>query len=330
MTPREQARAVWLSSTLGGEPERVEALPVDASFRRYFRVWRGGVSRIVMDAPPDRENAEPFVHVAGLMRRAGVHVPEVLAYQAERGFLLLTDLGSQSYLDVIDETNADGLFADALEALVRWQGATRAGALPPYDAELLGRELDLFPTWYVERHCAVQWSEAEWVRWSRIRQDLIDSAVSQPQVFVHRDYMPRNLMISEPNPGVIDFQDAVIGPVTYDVVSLFRDAFLSWDDAHVSRWFEDYWQRARLAGIALPAEFGAFRRAADWMGVQRHLKVLGIFARLKYRDGKDRYLGEAPRFIAYLRRAIACYGELAPLGGLLDGLSPTAGETVRD
>lgn len=298
----------------------LSAASSDASFRRYFR-WADGVhSLIVMDAPPPQEDCRPFVKVAGLLADAGVHVPAVLASDLENGFLLLDDLGRHTYLDVIDEANADRLFADAIDTLIAFQRRPVAQPLPSYDEALLRRELELFPEWYVSRHLGHRFDAAQQACWSRICNLLIDSALAQPRVLVHRDYMPRNLMLSEPNPGVLDFQDAVLGPVSYDITSLFKDAFLSWPQARVDAWLQRYWQQAREAGVPLPETFDDFQRDSDLMGVQRHLKVIGIFARICHRDGKPRYLADVPRFFAYLREVLARRPELAELERLLDSL----------
>lgn len=296
----------------------------DASFRRYFR-WQGaGRSLILMDAPPPQENCAPFVHIAGLLAEAGINVPHILAADLERGFLLLNDLGRQTYLDVIDADNAEQLFADALQALLAFQRLPMDGALPSYDDALLRRELQLFPEWYVQRHLGVEFNPAQQAAWQRVSQLLIDSALAQPKVLVHRDYMPRNLMLSEPNPGVLDFQDAVYGPVTYDVTCLFKDAFLSWPEARVRVWLEGYWQQARAVGIPVQAELADFLRASDLMGVQRHLKVIGIFARICHRDGKPKYLGDVPRFFAYIEAVLERRPELSELGELFAELRQSA------
>ncbi|HEX4896699.1 MAG TPA: phosphotransferase [Solimonas sp.] len=292
----------------------------DASFRRYFRLQAAGRSWVLMDAPPDKEDCRPFIRIAGLLLEAGLHGPEIVAQDLERGFLLLSDLGRQTFLHVIDEGNADALMADAIDALIRWQQASRPGVLPPYDVALLQRELDLFPDWYVARHLQRSLLPAQRAVLDAVNQRLIESALAQPRVYVHRDYMPRNLMLSTPNPGILDFQDAVEGPITYDVVSLFRDAFRSWSPAQVDAWSRQYWTRARAAGLPLPEAYADFRRAFDWMGLQRHLKVIGIFARIHYRDGKPHYLADVPRFIRYVREVAALYPELAPLLGLFDEL----------
>ena len=292
----------------------------DASFRRYFR-WQGaGRSLIVMDAPPPQEDCAPFVKVAHMLAEAHLNVPQILAADLERGFLLLNDLGRQTYLDVIDEGNADQFFADALQALLAYQQLPMTAPLPSYDDALLRRELQLFPEWYVQRHLGVEFSEQQQALWQRASQLLIDSALAQPKVLVHRDYMPRNLMLSEPNPGVLDFQDAVYGPVTYDVTCLFKDAFLSWPEVRVRSWLEQYWQQAREAGVPVQPVLDDFLRASDLMGVQRHLKVIGIFARICHRDGKPKYLGDVPRFFSYIEAVLARRPELAELAELLGSL----------
>lgn len=296
----------------------------DASFRRYFR-WQGdGRTLILMDAPPPQEDCRPFVKVAERLGEAGVNVPQILAQDLERGFLLLSDLGRQTYLEVIDAQNADQLFDDAVQALLAFQRLPMDAPLPSYDDALLRRELQLFPEWYVKRHLGVELSEAQQAAWQRICALLIDSALAQPKVLVHRDYMPRNLMLSTPNPGVLDFQDAVYGPVTYDVTCLFKDAFLSWPEARVRDWLEGYWQQARAAGIAVQAELDEFLRASDLMGVQRHLKVIGIFARICHRDGKPRYLDDVPRFFTYIEAVLARRPELSELAELFASLPQAA------
>ena len=292
----------------------------DASFRRYFR-WQGaGRSLIVMDAPPPQEDCRPFVKVAQLLAEARLNVPQILAADLERGFLLLNDLGRQTYLDVINEGNADELFADAMRALLAFQQLPMSTPLPSYNDALLRRELQLFPEWYVQRHLGVTLTAAQLALWQRASQLLIDSALAQPKVLVHRDYMPRNLMRSEPNPGVLDFQDAVYGPVTYDITCLFKDAFLSWSEARIRGWLEQYWQQARAVGVPVQPQLEDFLRASDLMGVQRHLKVIGIFARICHRDGKPKYLGDVPRFFSYIEAVMARRPELAELGELLASL----------
>ncbi|MGH8617365.1 MAG: aminoglycoside phosphotransferase family protein [Burkholderiales bacterium] len=336
---RVRALRAWLTTALpdpgAGAGTALSSASADASFRRYFRVARGAETWIAMDAPPPREDCRPFVSVAALLREAGLNAPQVLAQDLEQGFLLLTDLGTQTYLAALtvgdaDAATADRLFRDALEALIVWQRSTREGVLPVYDAALLERELALFPEWYIARHLGITLTAAERDALAQVEARLVAAALAQPRVFVHRDYMPRNLMVCAPNPGVLDFQDAVLGPITYDVVSLFRDAFLSWEEARVLDWTARYWERARTRGLPVHADFGAFYRDFEWMGLQRHLKVLGIFARLNYRDGKPDYLADTPRFIAYARAVAQRYNDLAPLARLLDRLEarvPTTGYT---
>ncbi|MGV3627547.1 MAG: aminoglycoside phosphotransferase family protein [Betaproteobacteria bacterium] len=314
----------WLAGPLAGAAFSLAPASADASFRRYFRVTLDSATRIVMDAPPQREDCRPFVQVAQLMRDAGLHVPEVLAADLDQGFLLLTDLGDTTYLKALNENNAAALFGDAISALIAWQRASRPGVLPPYDRALLQREMDLFPEWYVGRHLGITLSDAQRATLAGINQLLADSALAQPAVYVHRDYMPRNLMLSEPNPGVLDFQDAVYGPISYDVASLFRDAFISWPEERVIDWAVRYWEQAKRAHLPVDADFGEFYRSLEWMGLQRHLKVLGIFARICYRDGKPAYLEDAPRFLAYAHAVCARYVALKPLAQLLDELEQRA------
>jgi aminoglycoside/choline kinase family phosphotransferase len=298
-------------------PATLTAASSDASFRRYFR-WEGeGRSFVVMDAPPPQENCKPFVDIAFLLAKSGINVPKIYAEDLERGFLLLNDLGNKTYLDVIDSENADDLFEDALQALLAFQQLPMVAPLPSYDVALLRRELELFPEWYVKRELGTEFDSAQQMLWQNVTELLIDSALAQPKVLVHRDYMPRNLMLSEPNPGVLDFQDAVYGPVTYDVTCLFKDAFLSWPEERVRGWLQAYWQQAGDLGIPVQPDFEDFLRASDLMGVQRHLKVIGIFARICHRDGKPRYLGDVPRFFAYIDAVIARRPELAELDVLL-------------
>ncbi|QXI22349.1 phosphotransferase [Pseudomonas iranensis] len=327
---RLQHLKVWLDEQLAKlfaeqgwgtvPPATLTAASSDASFRRYFR-WEGdGRSFVVMDAPPPQENCKPFVDIAFLLAKSGINVPKIYAEDLERGFLLLNDLGNKTYLDVIDGENADALFHDALQALLAFQQLPMVAPLPCYDVALLRRELELFPEWYVKRELGVEFDAAQQQQWQHISELLIDSALAQPKVLVHRDYMPRNLMLSEPNPGVLDFQDAVYGPVTYDVTCLFKDAFLSWPEERVRGWLESYWQQASALDIPVQADFEDFLRASDLMGVQRHLKVIGIFARICHRDGKPRYLADVPRFFSYIEAVIARRPELAELQALFSSL----------
>ncbi|ANI56980.1 UNVERIFIED_ORG: aminoglycoside/choline kinase family phosphotransferase [Pseudomonas fluorescens] len=327
---RLQHLKVWLDEQLATlfadqgwgavPPATLTAASSDASFRRYFR-WEGaGRSFVVMDAPPPQENCKPFVDIAFLLAKSGINVPKIYAEDLERGFLLLNDLGNQTYLDVIDSENADALFSDALQALLAFQQLPMVAPLPSYDVALLRRELELFPEWYVKRELGVEFDATQQQQWQKVSELLIDSALAQPKVLVHRDYMPRNLMLSEPNPGVLDFQDAVYGPVTYDVTCLFKDAFLSWPEERVRGWLESYWQQASALNIPVQPDFEEFLRASDLMGVQRHLKVIGIFARICHRDGKPRYLGDVPRFFSYIEAVVARRPELADLQALLASL----------
>jgi aminoglycoside/choline kinase family phosphotransferase len=313
----------WLAAELNGARYTLTSASEDASFRRYFRATlEDGRSFVVMDAPPEKEDCRPFVHVARLLQEAGVHAPQVHAQDLGAGFLLLSDLGTRTYLAELAAGNADELMRDATEALVRWQLATRAGELASYDEALLRREMNLFPEWYVARHLQRTLSAEQSQAMERVFTLLVRSALAQPAVYVHRDYMPRNLMVAQPNPGVLDFQDAVTGPITYDMVSLLRDAFISWEEQRVLDWSVRYWEKANRARLPVSADFAEFWRAFEWMGLQRHLKVLGIFARINYRDGKPRYLQDTPRFIGYARATASRYGELTPLLRLLDDIAP--------
>jgi len=322
--------ADWVTVALGGSAFTLAPASVDASFRRYFRVtprapWRGHPTLIAMDAPPPMEDCRPYVHIARLLAGAGVHAPEVLAADVERGFLLLTDLGARTYLAALDAASAPQLYSDAIDALIRWQAATREGTLRAYDEALLMRELALFPDWYVRKHLGRTLTQPQAQALDDAFRVIVDRNLAEPRVYVHRDYHSRNLMVSEPNPGVLDFQDAVVGPVSYDLVSLLRDAYVAWDEKQQLDWAIRYWERARDAGIPVRGDFAAFWQDFEWMGVQRQLKVLGIFARLFHRDGKAAYLADMPRVMAYLRSACGRYGALAPLAALIDeieGRSP--------
>jgi aminoglycoside/choline kinase family phosphotransferase len=270
----------------------------------------------------------PFVRVARCIDAAGLNGPRVLESDLDQGFLLLSDLGRELYLGALqsaDAAQADALMRDAIAALVQWQLKVPALDLPPYDEALLARELALFPEWCVRREFGLQWGEPELARWNQVCRALIDSALAQPTVAVHRDWMPRNLMVATPNPGILDFQDAVRGPVSYDVASLLRDAFISWDEEREIDWAVRYWSQAKRAGVPLgedlSADFGEFWRALEWMGLQRHLKVLGIFCRLKHRDGKAAYAEDLPRFFAYATKVATRYAPLRPLLSLLEPMS---------
>jgi aminoglycoside/choline kinase family phosphotransferase len=313
----------WLRTQLDRDDFALASASSDASFRRYFRVQcEGSRSLIAMDAPPEHEDCRPFVHVASLFQAAGVHVPRVLSQDLQQGFLLLSDLGTRTYLSSLDESSADSLYRDALETLVKIQSASRPGELPDYDRALLERELRLFPDWYIERQLAVSIDATQRDTLESAFELILRDNLAQPKVYVHRDYHCRNLMVSDPNPGVLDFQDAVYGPITYDLASLLRDAYVEWPEERVIDWCIRYWKRASRAGLSVHADFGDFYRAFEWIGAQRQLKVLGIFARLWKRDGKDAYLSDQPLVMRYLKRTCRRYRELLPLARLLDRLDP--------
>jgi len=331
----------WLDGLTPGHrllPQTLRLASADASFRRYLRLdTDAGETRIVMDAPPDKENCQPFVQVAALIQAAGLRPPEVLDWQRQQGFMLLSDLGDQTMMSAIDAERPEAnlaLYLQAVDTLVQWQKASRPGELPLYDGALLRRELSLFPDWYLAQHKGL-------VVEGKVRETLdktfdliVQRNLAAPSVYVHRDFMPRNLMLpfGSPQLGVLDFQDAVYGPLTYDIASLMRDAFLSWEEDFVLDITIRYWEKARKAGLMdfqdWHSDFGAFYRAVEWMGLQRHLKVAGIFARLTLRDGKPKYLADAPRFIAYIRATASRYRELTPLLRLIDeveGTTPQVG-----
>ena len=328
---REAAFTAWLAAVapaFGLNPDSLTPASADASFRRYLRVDGRQGSHIIMDAPPPLEDVRPFVHVAQLLESAGLHGPRILACDAEQGFLLTTDLGRELYLSALKagpEARVESLMRSAIAALVQWQLRVPASALPPYDEAALRAELDLFPVWCVQREHGLPWTADHQATWDRLCKTLIDSALAQPTVAVHRDWMPRNLMVGEDGPGILDFQDAVCGPITYDVASLVRDAFWSWDEAREIDWAVRYWEAARRANLPVGEDFGEFWRQLEWMGLQRHLKILGIFCRLKHRDGKAAYAADLPRFFAYATKVALRYRELKPLLPLLE---PMSGSTV--
>jgi aminoglycoside/choline kinase family phosphotransferase len=347
---------IWLVSVAAAHSLQIVSLraaSADASFRRYFRIDGAGKSFIIMDAPPEKEDSAPFVRIASLLRDANLLVPQILHWQAEQGFMLLSDLGTKTMLDVLDKqagyehtsstvSSNLPLYDQALDALVAWQLASKPVVLPPYDEALLRRELQLFPDWYVAKHRGVTLDTRQQAILDKAYSQIVASNLASPSVFVHRDYMPRNLMAPYPELltnappqkmlGVLDFQDAVYGPITYDIASLMRDAFLSWEEDFVLDVTIRYWQKAKVAGLPLLAEwqddFGAFYKAVEWMGLQRHLKILGIFARLTLRDGKPKYLADTPRFIAYVRATCNRYIELKPLLRLVDEIEAT-GKTTQ-
>lgn len=338
---RQLACISWLEAlaqTHGLVPSSLRIASADASFRRYLRVdTQAGASLIVMDAPPDKENCEPFVKVAKLMQLAGLKAPEVLAWQEAQGFMLLTDLGDQTMMSAIDVKNPQAnhaLYMQAVDALIAWQLSSKAGVLPPYDEALLNRELSLFPDWYLAQHRQIDVQGKIRSTLDSTFKMLVTRNLASPSVFVHRDFMPRNLMMPTGRDaalGVLDFQDAVYGPVTYDVASLMRDAFLTWEEDFVLDVTIRYWEKARKAGLLdfedWHQDFGVFYRAVEWMGLQRHLKVAGIFARLTLRDGKEKYLADAPRFIDYIRSTASRYIELRPLLRLIEEVEGKDGVT---
>ncbi len=322
---RLQALQDWAARQLEGDSLDIAPASADASFRRYFRVTAKGRDYIVMDAPPAHEDCRPFIAVARLFGDAGVHVPQVLAQDLERGFLLLTDLGNTTYLSALNEAAANQgvareLYLASNDALIRIQQASRPGVLPEYDRALLTRELMLFPEWYVAKHLGVAMNADQNAILETVFERILANNLAQPQVYVHRDWHSRNLMVSDPNPGILDFQDAVHGPITYDLASIYRDAYIQWDEEMQLDWVIRYWEKARAARLPVPEDFGAFWRDFEWMGAQRHIKVLGIFARLYHRDGKDGYLKDMPLVMHYLRKVCERYDELKPLLFLLDGL----------
>ncbi len=317
---RTQQLQHWLTQVLD-QPFTLTPASADASFRRYFRVHLPQNTLIAMDAPPPQEDCTPFVRVAEMLLAAGLHVPKIIAQDLAQGFLLLSDLGNDTYLSQLTAENAKTLYGDACQALINMQLATNTQALPPYDAALLMRELQLFPEWYVSRHLGKTLSAEQQGVLDKTFAVLIDNILQQPQVTVHRDYHSRNLMVTaENNPGVLDFQDAVIGAITYDLVSLFKDAYIRWDEAELMDWVVRYWQAAKKAGLPVNEDFGEFYKDFEWMGVQRHIKVLGIFARLYHRDGKDGYLKDMPLVMQYLQSACERYVELRPFLRLLQAL----------
>jgi len=294
----------------------------DASFRRYFRIESKNPdfqTLIIMDAPPQHEPLDAFIQVDLLLSAAGLNVPQILEQDIKNGFLLLNDLGSKTYLAELNNDSADHLYKDATRALVQMQLASKPDILPNYDEALLQRELDLFPEWYLKKHLQIQLNELQEAQLKKSFELIIENNLAQAKVYVHRDYHSRNLMVTEKNnPGVIDFQDAVYGPITYDAASLWRDAYIAWPEERIIDWVIKFWEDGRKAGLPMPLDFGQFYRDFEWMGLQRHLKVLGIFARLFYRDGKDGYLKDIPLVLEY---AIACanrYIELKPLARILE------------
>ena len=320
----------WVKTQFPGKSFTLSPASADASFRRYFRATFSDETWIVMDAPQQQEDCTPFLRTAKIFSAAAVHVPEVLAQNLAQGFLLLSDLGSTTYLQALndDPASADQLYCDAVDALIKIQLASHPGVLPDYDAALLLRELNLFPDWYVAKHLQTVLSADQKAELDAVFTRILQNNLAQPGVFVHRDYHSRNLMVTLPNPGILDFQDAVYGPITYDLVSLFKDAYIRWDEERVLDWLIRYWEKAKKAGLPVTGDFPDFYRDFEWMGVQRHIKVLGIFARLAHRDGKDGYLGDMPLVMDYLRKACERYRELCPLLLLLDALANAKPDTI--
>lgn len=314
---RETARTDWIRDTLHDPRAHAVRASTDAGFRSYWRVATAEGTRIVMDSPPDLEDVRPWLRMRDLLEAGGVRVPRVLAQDTGAGFLLLEDLGTDTYLHVLDGANADALFDDALGQLLGLQAIAPPADLPAYDEALLLRELRLFDEWFCGRHLGLSLGCGDLAALDDAHGVLVDAALAQPQVLVHRDFMPRNLMPGAGGPAVLDFQDAVRGPIAYDAISLFKDAFLSWPEARVDGWLSRYHARAAAAGLPVPA-LARFRRDADLIGVQRHLKVIGIFARLHHRDGKPKYLADVPRFFAYLDAVLPRHPELAGLQRVLE------------
>ncbi|MCB1924759.1 MAG: phosphotransferase [Gammaproteobacteria bacterium] len=310
----------WLGQACGLFGFTLEPASADASFRRYFRVTLdGGDTRIAMDAPPDKEDCRPFIDVAGRLAAAGLHVPHIHHADPAQGFMLLEDLGAESYLSALDDASVDALYADAIEALVVMQAGADAAGLPAYDEAMLQREMALFPDWLLTRHLGLQLDAGERSMLDAARAILVDNALAQPVVCVHRDYHSRNLMRLEVrNPGVIDFQDAVAGPVTYDLVSLLRDCYIAWPQARIDRWVDAYHVQARAAGLLDGVDVAQLATWFDLMGVQRHMKAAGIFARLNHRDGKPGYLADIPRTLQYIVDVGARHAPIAALAGFVE------------
>lgn len=320
----------WLKNELGLGNFEITPASSDASFRRYFRVtFADGESRIVMDAPPDQEDSHPFVRIARRLYGIGLNVPEILAEDLKKGFLLLSDLGTTQYLGVLDENNVERLYGDALGALAVLQACgPDAEELPHYNRTLLMAEMELFREWFVGKHLVIELSESEQTLLNESFSRLAGLALEQPQVSVHRDYHSRNLMVCAHNPGILDFQDAVFGPVTYDLVSLLRDCYIAWPRERVEAWALGYHKLALQHGILREPDEAQFLCWFDWMGVQRHLKAIGIFSRLNHRDGKPGYLGDIPRTLRYVSEVTERYPELEPLHDFIEQRVRPALETT--
>jgi N-acetylmuramate 1-kinase len=318
----------WLSSIT--EPAlditMLHPASADASFRRYFRVdGKDGGSYIIMDAPPPNENVRPFIQVAELFANMNLSVPQIIAQDAEQGLLLLSDLGTTTYFHALTPDSAHKLYMDAIDSLILMQTQSQPDVLPEYDREFLLRELMLFPEWYVNKHLGITLSAEQTDKLNKVFDAILANVVAQPQVFIHRDYHSRNLMVlAQGNPGILDFQDARFGPLTYDLVSLLRDAYVQWDEEMVLDWAIRYWEAAKRAGLPVNPDIDSFYRDFEFMGLQRHLKILGIFARLAHRDGKSQYLSDIPVVMEYVRKTAHRYSVLIPLLRLLDELEDKA------
>ena len=322
---RQQQFHAWINTLQQPFQLRTETLraaSADASFRRYLRIEAVDRSLVIMDAPPDKEDCRPFVHVAALLHAAHVRAPEILAWDEAHGFMLLSDMGAKTMMQSIDPDAAPplALYQQAVDLLIQWQLASQPGRLPVYDHAMLRREMDLLPQWYIGQRRKFSLNESQQKTLNDAFECILQDNLSWPSVYVHRDFMPRNLMPSDAGMGVLDFQDAVYGPVTYDIASLMRDAFLSWEEDFCLDVTVRYWEKARKAGLPVGDDFGEFYRGVEWMGLQRHLKVTGIFARLTLRDGKPQYLADTPRFIGYMRATCSRYRELKPLLRLLEAI----------
>ena len=311
----------WLHLVLEGHDFTLTDLAADAGARRYFRITDlNEASLVLMDAPIAHNNVRQFTFIADLLASNGINVPNIVHANLEDGLLLLSDLGDETYLKSLKQENANQLFDDATTALVKIQTIQDVRLLGKYDATLMDQELALFNDWYIEKQLNIQLDGNTQDSLQNILKLITERCVSQPSVLVHRDFMPRNLMVCNNNPGILDFQDAAIGPITYDVVSLFKDAFISWDEEEIIDWTIRYWEKARKVSLPVPSDFGEFYEDLEWMGLQRHLKVLGIFSRLKHRDGKSHYISDEPRFLTYIRDVAQRYGALKPLLKILDQL----------
>jgi N-acetylmuramate 1-kinase len=329
--PRLQRLERWIAGLPGPPIERIAPASADASFRRYFRVHRDGGTQIAMDAPPERESLDAWLRVVRILSATGVHVPPVIAVDAEQGFVLIGDLGRQHYLEALGQgADPEPLYADAVDALVRLQSGDPAGELPPYDRELLMRELELFPEWFVSRHLSLPTADGERATIAAAFEWLCDEALAQPVVLVHRDYHSRNLLVRpEGNPGIVDFQDAVRGPISYDLVSLLKDCYVVWPRKRMLAWLDRYREKAAAAGLSVGRDRDEFLRWFDRMGLQRHLKVLGIFARLWHRDRKPGYLGDLPRVLDYTLEATGAIPELSDFDAFLRKRVVPAFDKVR-